>query len=189
MAQQHRNISYATAESFDAVLSEGAEVAVRGSLTRELRNRVTRIARPNERCVFLPGRRNDVFAQVAETFWVIGGRDDVPWLSRYLPRAPEFSDDGGATWRGAYGPRLRAWGDIDQLNEWRRLLLRDPMSRRAVGTIFDPARDFVESLDIPCNNWLSWLIRDGKLHLNVAVRSNDAMWVCSSLNAFEWSVL
>lgn len=189
MARSHRNISFATAESFEAVLSGGTEVSVRGSQTRELRNRVTSIARPRERCVFLPGRRNDIFAQIAETFWVIGGRNDVSWLSRYLPRAPDFSDDGGITWRGAYGPRLRTWSGIDQLDEWRKLLLRDRMSRRAVGILFDPARDFVDSRDVPCNNWLSWLVRDDRLHLNVAVRSNDAMWGFSGVNAFEWSVL
>lgn len=190
MAGIFRNISFATAESFRAVLEEGQAVAVRDQETRELRNRVTTLRAPRERCLFLPGRRNSVFAQVAETMWVIGGRDDVPWLARYLDKAPEFSDDGGATWRGAYGPRLRAWpGGVDQLAEWRRLLLEDRQTRRAVGVIFDPSRDFVESRDIPCNNWISWLIRDDKLHMNVAIRSNDAMWGFSGVNAFEWSVL
>jgi thymidylate synthase len=190
VTRTYRNISFATAESFDAVLREGAVVTVREKETRELRNRITVIKRPRERCVFLPGRGNDVFAQIAETLWVIQGRDDLPWLTRYLPRAPDFSDDGGKTWRGAYGPRLRHWGArIDQLNEWRRLLEADPTSRRVVGVLFDPGRDFVRSNDIPCNNWLSWLIRDDRLHLNIAIRSNDAVWGFSGVNAFEWSVL
>jgi thymidylate synthase len=190
LAHAHRNISFATAESFEAVLRDGTDVIVRGKPTKELRNRVTTILSPRERCVFLPGRNNNVFAQVAETMWVIGGRNDVAWLARYLPRAPEFSDDGGATWRGAYGPRLRSWaGDVDQIGEWRRLLLADTNSRRVVGVLFDPSRDFIDAKDIPCNNWLSWIIRDGKLHLNVAIRSNDAMWGFSGVNAFEWSVL
>ena len=190
MGGAFRNISFATAESFRAVLDTGVTVTVRDNETRELRNRVTTLLAPRERCVFLPGRRNSVFAQVAETMWVIGGRNDVPWLARYLDKAPDFSDDDGATWRGAYGPRLRAWpGGIDQIAEWRRLLLADRQTRRAVGVIFDPARDFVDSLDIPCNNWISWLIRDDRLHMNVAIRSNDAMWGFSGVNAFEWSVL
>jgi len=191
VARAHRNISFATVESFDAVLSRGAVVTVRGRETKELLNRVTRIARPLERCIFLPGRRNDIFAQIAESIWVIGGRNDLPWLTRYLPRASDFSDDRGMTWHGAYGPRLRAWaGRVDQLAEWRRLLLADPTSRRAVGVLFDPGRDFIpDSSDIPCNNWLSWLLREGCLFLNVAIRSNDAMWGFSGVNAFEWSVL
>lgn len=190
MVRPYRNISFATAESFRVVLNDGAMVTVRGLETRELRNRLTALERPRERCVFLPGRRNDIFAQIAETMWVIAGRDDLPWLTRYLERAPDFSDDGGATWRGAYGPRLRSWaGGVDQIDAWRQLLITDRASRRAVGMIFDPARDFVESKDIPCNNWLSWIIRDDRLHMNLAIRSNDAMWGFSGVNAFEWSVL
>jgi hypothetical protein len=191
MSRAHRNISFATVEGFDAVLRDGAVVTVRALETKELRNRITSITRPLERCIFLPGRRNDVFAQITETFWVIGGRNDLPWLTRYLPRAPEFSDDEGMTWHGAYGPRLRTWaGKVDQFDEWRRLLIAGPTSRRAVGVLFDPDRDFIPaSNDIPCNNWLSWLLRDGRLHLNVAVRSNDAMWGFSGVNSFEWSVL
>jgi hypothetical protein len=55
--------------------------------------------------------------------------------------------------------------------------------------LFDPVQDFIDSKDIPCNNWLNWIARNGKLHLSIAVRSNDAMWGFSGVNAFEWSVL
>lgn len=190
MVRPYRNVSFATADSFKVVLDEGETVVVRGYESRELRNRVTTLAQPRERCLFLPGRHNDIFAQVAETIWVLAGQQNLPWLASYLPRAPDFSDDGGATWRGAYGPRLRSWrGGVDQIDEWRRLLLEDRSSRRAVGILFDPSRDFVESRDIPCNNWLSWLVRDDQLHMNIGVRSNDAMWGFSGVNAFEWSVL
>jgi len=33
------------------------------------------------------------------------------------------------------------------------------------------------------------MIRDGKLHMNVIVRDNDAVWGFSEINSFEWSVL
>src|SRR5690606_36637114 len=112
--------------------------------TREIIARHTRLDRPLERYLFVPGRNNDVFAQVAETMWVLAGRDDIAWLERYLPRAPQFSDDG-ATWRAAYGPRLRNWNGRDQIDEVRRLLSEDRSSRRAVTSLFDPARDFIQS--------------------------------------------
>ena len=185
-----RNISFATVESFDEVLRHGAVVKVRDKDTKELRNRVTTLLRPMERCVFLPGRGNDVFAQVAESLWVLAGRNDLPWLTRYLTRAPEFSTDGGATWHGAYGPRLRNWHSVDQIDRCRQELLRDRTTRRAASVIFDPVQDYAEQLaDVPCNNWLNWLLRDGRLHLNVGIRSNDALWGFSGINAFEWSVL
>jgi hypothetical protein len=190
MRTEFRNISFATVDSFDEVLCNGAVVTGRDKDTKELRNRVTTLTRPMERCVFLPGRGNDVFAQIAETLWVLAGRNDLPWLTRYLTRAPEFSNDGGATWHGAYGPRLRNWHSVDQVDRCRQELLKDPTTRRAASVIFDPARDYAEKLaDVPCNNWLNWLLRDGRLFLNVGIRSNDALWGFSGINAFEWSVL
>lgn len=186
----YRNVSFATASSLIDVIDQGADVTVRGKATREVVGKITTLDRPLERYLFLPKRHNDIFAQFAEAIWMIAGRNDIPWLSRYLPRAPAYSDDGGQTWHGAYGPRLRNWaGQVDQLDQVRRLLRDDSSSRRAVMSLFDPARDFIESNDIPCNNWLSWIAREGKLHLNVAVRSNDAMWGFSGANAFEWSIL
>lgn len=185
----YRNISFATAGSVVDVLDHGSDVVVRGKATRELVGRTTTLDQPLERYLFLPKRHNDAFAQFAEAMWVLAGRDDIAWLARYLPRAPDFSDDA-RTWHGAYGPRLRRWaGHVDQLDSVRRLLSEDPTSRRAVMALFDPGRDFAVSNDIPCNNWLSWIAREGRLHLSVAIRSNDAMWGFSGANAFEWSIL
>lgn len=189
MPSVYRNISFAASGSFDEIMRDGEEIVVRGQLTREICNQVTVLERPLERFLFLPGRLNDCFAQIAESIWVLAGRNDVAWLANYLPRAPEFSDDG-KTWRAGYGPRLRKWrGQIDQVDEVRKLLLADPTSRRAVMSIFDPESDYSKSVDIPCNNWLAWLVRDGRLNMSVAIRSNDAMWGFSGANAFEWSVL
>jgi len=56
-------------------------------------------------------------------------------------------------------------------------------------SIFDPSLDYENSKDIPCNNWLQFLIRDDKLFLNVTVRANDLFWGFSGINTFEWSVL
>lgn len=189
MAKIYRNISFATAGSFRDILTAGVAVSPRGSETKELLNCVTVIERPLERFLFLPDRMNDFVAQIAESIWVMAGKDDIIWLSGYLKRAPTYSDDG-KTWRAAYGPRLRRWHDeIDQVDEVRKLLIADPSSRRAVMGLYDPELDFVDSLDIPCNNLLAWLVRDGQLHLTVFLRSNDAMWGFSGANAFEWSIL
>ncbi len=187
-SERYRNISHATVGGFEAVLRDGKAVSVRGEPTREVLGRGTLIDRPQERFPFLPERRGDPFALVAECLWVLAGRNDLDWLKHYLPRAGQFSDDG-RVWRAGYGPRLRDWQGVDQLAEVYRLLKTDDTSRRAVMSLFDPASDFEASLDVPCNNWLSWLIRDGRLLLNVAIRSNDAMWGFSGINAFEWSVL
>ena len=188
-----RNINDAFVEALRLLMSKGEVVTVRGGKeTKELRSNVIRIEHPIERVLLTPHRNGNIFAALAETMWVLGGRKDMAYLSRYLPRAKDFSDDGFA-WRAAYGPRLRCWDTdgecVDQLEECVRLLNEDPTSRQAVMCIFDPALDYVNSKDIPCNNWLHWLIRNGELHLTVAIRSNDAIWGWSGINFFEWSVL
>ncbi len=184
----YRNISFALVGSAGDLLRHGADVLVKERWTKELIARNTRIERPLERYLSVPSRNHDVLAQFAETMWVLAGRDDVAWLARYLPRAPQFSDDG-VVWRGAYGPRLRNWKGVDQIDSVRKLLLSDRSSRQAVMSIFDPACDYARSKDIPCNNWLGWIIRDDRLHMSVALRSNDVWWGFSGVNAFEWSML
>ncbi len=191
----HENISFATVANLQSVISKGAAVGVRGLQTKELRNWTTTLQKPCERCAFLPRRESQITTMIAETLWVLAGRADIAWLSNYLADATKYSDDG-REWRGGYGPRLRRWEPhllsgqgVDQIAEVYTLLSTDPTSRRAVMSLYDPARDFVDSKDIPCNNWLSWLNRDGSLHLNVAIRSNDAIYGFSGINAFEWSVL
>jgi hypothetical protein len=67
----NRNISFATAASLRKILLDGKAETVRGTETREILSQVTTLERPLERCLFLPGRLNDVFAQVAESLWVI----------------------------------------------------------------------------------------------------------------------
>lgn len=182
-----------TGEAFTTLLNEivedGQLVTVRDHQTREICAQLIELDRPTERLLFVPGRNNNVFATIAESMWVLAGRNDLEYLTPYLARAPQFSDDSGETWRAAYGPRLRDWNGTDQLAETVKLLRRDPNTRRAALTLFDPDRDFVESNDIPCNNWLHFIARDGQLHLHVAARSTDIWWGFSGINSFEWSLL
>lgn len=186
----YRNVTEALIEGLIAIESEGQELTVRGSKVREVRNRFVTLKCPLERVVLTPNRKNSVFAAIAETVWVLAGRDDLQFPSAYLPagRLDEISDDG-RTLRGAYGPRLRSWSTIDQVQACLDLISRESATRRAVISLFDPARDFAESNDIPCNNWIQWMVRDQKLHMSVVLRSNDIIWGFSGINAFEWSVL
>lgn len=184
----YRDVQTAFIEELRCVLESGENVEVRGNSTRELRARLIEISDIRSRQVIATNRHNNIFASIAESMWVICGRNDMEYLGAYLKRASEFSDDG-TTWRAGYGPRIRNWNGIDQLSEVVRILRADPLSRRAVISIYDPDRDFVESLDVPCNNWLHFLLRDGKLHLHVAARSTDIWWGFSGINAFEWTLL
>lgn len=181
------------AEAFVALLAQtqtdGSAFSSRAGETRELLHQTITTTHPLERCIVIPGRKNDIFASIAETLWVVAGRSDLTFLSHYLPRAPEFSDDG-IVWRAGYGPRMRSWkGNVDQLRAIVRELASAPESRRAVISLFDPESDFKPSKDVPCTDWLQFLLRDGALSLAITVRSNDLFWGFSGINTFEWSVL
>lgn len=182
------NAAQALTSLSESVMTTGALVEVRGSLTRELRHQSVTLTNPLDRNIVVAGRRNNVFATIAESMWVLAGRNDIEFLAPYLPRAADFSDDG-KTWRAGYGPRLRNWYGTDQLDAVRRLLIDDPTTRRAVMNIFDPALDYASSRDIPCTNWLAFSLRDGVLDMSVAIRSNDLFWGFSGINTFQWSVV
>jgi thymidylate synthase len=180
----------------DDLLNHGDEVGSRNGRVKELLNAQIVLANPTHREILAINRKANVFAQIAETMWVLAGRNDIEWLSAYLPRAKDYSDDG-ETWRGGYGPRIRQWrhgpeeyhGITDQLAHVVDVLQGDPLSRRAVISIYDPAVDTDPGKDIPCNDFLQFQSRNGALHLTVTVRSNDVMWGWSGINAFEWSTV
>lgn len=176
------------------LLELGEEVGSRNGRVKELTHLQLALTQPWKRELLVPHRKPNLAAQIAETMWIMAGRNDIGWLSDYLPRAGDFSDDG-ETWRAGYGPRLRAWADhanarkVDQLAEVVNRLKADPLDRRAVISLWDPVVDTTPGKDIACNNWLSFMSRNGELDLHVAVRSNDAIWGWSGINAFEWSFL
>ena len=194
----HRTASSALPVVLAALLSDGDATTSRNGRTRELSPAVITLDHWDDPVPYItaPGRRASLPAQVAETMWILAGRNDIEWLSLYLPRAAEFSDDG-LTWRGGYGPRLRNFGaehhpdgvGVDQLAHVIKLLQDDPNTRRAVIQIYDPVIDAADGKDVPCNNWLHFTLRDGELNLLIATRSNDAFWGWSGINAFEWTVL
>jgi len=184
----YRNSTDAFLTALALVRDRGDIVSPRGMETKELLSRNITIIKPEERCIVLPSRNDDIVAKVAETLWQLAGRDDIEWLKHYLPRAPQWSDDG-KHWRGAYGPRLRDWHGLDQIEAIDTKLIDDPNTRQAVISIWEPSIDLLPGKDIPCNNWLHFLIRDGELHLNIAQRSSDVVWGFSGIDAFSWSVL
>lgn len=195
----YTSISEALPEILVELVQGGNEEVTRNGSAVEILNAQIVLTEPSRREVLCPGRGANVFAQIAETMWVLSGRNDIEWLSAYLPRAKDYSDDGD-TWRGAYGPRLRRFGGWPHQNnegqmgfdQWQYVidtLRSDPSSRRAVISIYDPNTDVPAGKDVPCNDFLQFQVRDYQLHMTVTVRSNDLMWGWSGINAFEWSTM
>ena len=190
MHRVYANVNDALPDLAGYVLG-GGEVGSRdGSRVKERLHETVTLTEPRSRYMLLPQRKASLPAQIAETMWVLSGQNDVDWLSTYLPRAPQFSDDG-EVWRGGYGPRLRSAGEalLDQVDYVVELLKGDPLTRRAVIQIYNADIDSQPGKDIPCNDFITFQSRLGKLHMHVFVRSNDLVWGWSGINTFEWSVL
>ena len=162
-----------------------------------LNNALLQLDNPRARHLNLSGRKNNIFATLAEVFWVMAGEENIdPYLSYFLPRAVDFSDDK-ETWRGAYGPRIYANNQVQGVIDIFKKEGLD--SRRAVISIYDAMKDSPSGLkeiyrldsskDIPCNNMLQLYVRDGKLNCNAFSRSGDVVWGVTNINIVEWTVL
>lgn len=138
------------------IIEEGKEVEVRGLMTKEIHPCLMHIINPKKRTLLYPKRGNNPFATLAETLWVLAGRNDMKFLTMFLPRAADFSDDG-EVWRAGYGPRMRKWfyGECettDQIKFIVKQLMKDQNSRQAVMSIWDPAEENTveKTKDYPC---------------------------------------
>lgn len=165
-----------------------------GLITREITHCVSHLENINNCFIFMPKRKNDIIACIAECLWVVAGRGDMKFLSKFLPRAINYSDDK-EIWRANYGFRLRKARTsnneppLDQIDLIIKHLKYNPNSRQAVMTIWDPALDLTEKTiyrDYPCSNWLHFLLRDNKLECTLTIRSNDALFGLSQINIAEF---
>lgn len=178
-------------EVLKSIQEHGVVRERRGGKVKEVHPMLCILNNPTKNVMVMLHRSNNFFATLYETFWVLSGHNDIKALSYFLPRAPEYSDDFGHTWRGAYGPRLRGrFGRRDSLMTVIELLRKDPWTQRAAIAIYENGLDFVESRDVPCNLMLHFLSPDGEsLDLEVFNRSNDAWFGYSGINLFEWTTL
>jgi thymidylate synthase len=161
----------------------GEKCEPRGFPTREVTDAQIIVDNPH---VTLPtgvGRDINLGFAACEALQVTGGYSDPSQLTRLVPRVSYFMD--GGIFHGAYGPRLRG-----QLPYVIKRLQEDRDTRRAVLTIWDPARDLYEEglRDYPCTMLLAFMIRKDKLRLSVTMRSNDVWWGLG-YDAFVFSTL
>jgi thymidylate synthase len=185
-------------KSIDKLIMEGDRTPSRNGDVSSLNNVFLELLNPKSRHLQLNGRNNNIFATIAETFWVFSGDDKIdPLLSFFLPRAKDFSDDG-ISWYGAYGPRLYMYNQMDDIIQQFRN--EGIFTRRASFYIGNPSLDTRERFqkklgdkvltikDRPCNMAGEFFITsDKKLHMNMKSRSGDILWGIGSINIFEWT--
>jgi len=191
-------------QSIKDLMANGDEVSPRGKLVKELRPACIEFINPYRRVTFLGGRRINPFFQVAESLWILSGKADVEWLTKFNANMSMFSDDG--KWFNApYGERIRTWNKnalhnvvinpIDQLADAYRKLVNDKDTRQAVIVISNPMFDNSKytidekGKDIACNLVITFKIRHDALNMTVFNRSNDTHWGVFGANLCQFSTI
>ncbi len=172
----------------------------RGIETKEVRPATIILNKPRERFLTCPGRLIHPFFQIMESLWILGGRGDIEWICHYLKNMAKYSD-GQTEFHGAYGIRMRHSGchrdspddmtGLDQFKNCYDYLKKDPDTRHACMSLWNPQFDHVgvTTNDRPCNVFLHFLIRNGKLDLTIFNRSNDVHWGLFNTNVVQFSVI
>ena len=130
---------------------------------------------PWERANFTHGRDANIFFHIAESAWMLAGRNDVAFLDLFNSNIKNYSDDG-ITFNAPYGYRLRRQFMKDQLQEVVNELVVRPDSRQAVAQIWHYEDLGKNTKDKACNMILVFSIVQDELQLMVYNRSNDAIW-------------
>lgn len=187
-----RNVHQAIPEGCRQVQERGTVRGSRNGPVMQLPGPlVTTYRRPCERVEFHEERDANPFFHLMESLWMLAGRNDVEFVSRYSAQIGRYSDDG-TTINGAYGHRWRSWFGLDQLNRIAVALRANNQDRRQVLAMWDGARDLanVSSKDVPCNTTAYLQVNPaGLLDLMVCNRSNDLIWGAYGANAVHFSVL
>jgi thymidylate synthase len=174
------------------------------------------ISNPTDRYINIPERKWSKYLPFVESLWIALGLNDLDVLpGRYFKNIYDFSDDG-RTWRGGYGPRIRAYNGIssdynikepkyrhimsgfinvvDQLKYVVEALQRDLYTRQAIIELGDPVKDDYDNhnvlkitKDYPCTRSIQFMIVDGKLNCTVYIRSNDILFGFSAVNIFNFT--
>lgn len=142
--------------------------------TVELLGVALRITNPRAR-ISRSENRGKPFSALGELLWYLSGSNKLAFIKPYVS---EYENDAvNDVLEGAYGPRLFAMrGKINQFNSIERLLRQKPGSRRAVVQLFNAEDIATDHKEIPCTTTLQFHLREGRLHLSVTLRSNDAYW-------------
>lgn len=158
---------------FEALLAEEELVtAGRGDFKEivgaclQLTNPLARLSRTES--------KGKVYSALGEFLWYLSKETRLDFIDYYVPGRFQEESDDQVTVRSGYGERLQAWRGLNQLQNVVQLLQKHRTSRRAAIQLFD-ATDIAERYaSIPCTCTLQFLVRDDRLHMFVAMRSNDA---------------
>lgn len=164
------------------VMEQGDVATPRGLETREVLGASIILTNPTDSLPVGIGRGLNPAIGAIEAAQLIAGRAYPELVTRVSPAFKEFMD--GGQFHGSYGPRVSA-----QRQHVVSKLRADPWDRRALITLWNPAVDNEPGLhDYPCTTVLQFMVRGGKLDMQVYMRSND-VWRGLAYDAFQFTQL
>lgn len=165
----------------DQVMRAGLTAAPRGQRTYEVLGATLEVEDLSDTLPLGIGRQLSLEIAALEALQLIGEVSRPDLLVTAQPRFDDFRDRDGS-FHGAYGLRAH-----DQTARILERLREDPESRQGVVTLWDPALDSHRvHPDMPCTVALHLLPRNGRLHLQVYMRSND-VWLGLAYDYFVFS--
>ena len=130
---------------------------------------------------------NPLQEPMVSRLYIGGFRELQQYIMEVLDGILDFKIGDGTCWEYTYHDRLVNYGGFDQLDFMISELKRSGDTRRAVAIIRDNKIDPFNP-NPACLQHMQLLIRGGKLHCKVLMRSNDAI-EASFMNAFAFVML
>jgi thymidylate synthase len=156
-----------------------------GAVVAELINPVLVVNNPTRNIVTNPLRNMSMRYAVGELMWYMSGSNATSDIAQFSSAWNKLSDDG-ETANSAYGYRIHTMYGFDQWEHAKELLRNDLNSRQAV--IHIKGADDTPTKDTPCTVALQFLVRLGKLHMTVYMRSND-IWFGTPYDMFAFTCM
>ena len=198
-SESYRNINEMVTKCITRLYLDGVKQNTRNGQALCLYDQEIILLNPLARHLSLKGRTNNIFGTIGEMFWVMSGNNRIqPMLEFFVPRAPNYSDDG-KTWHASYGDRL--W-NYKQVHHAVKMFSEDGLlTRRSTQSIFIPELDAYDNYmkaegsmkDVPCNQWINYYIQkvDNKYYFNMKTtqRSGDLIFGTGNINLPEFTLI
>ncbi len=173
------NLNEAFVKGLALLKENGKYVNSRGFKAKESLFVSFEIKDPTQLAVEVPARKFNENYAILEWLWYLNADPAVFNIGKFATIWNDIADDRLEV-ESNYGVYLKTqwYWVIDEL-------IRDPDSRRATIVINQPTHKNKNPKDYPCTQYIHFFIRENKLHLQVSMRSNDAVFgFCNDVFTF-----
>lgn len=179
LSVSYKNATVAFEDLYDLIMQQGVSTNVG---TKALYNVSILIQHPEDRIITTPWRKFSLKYAEREWAWYLSGNSYVTEIKKYAPIWDKMHN-GDDRVNSNYGFQ---WMRERQLEKCIKQLKNNPDTRQAWISIYDGKEKDKYDYDTPCTMCVGFDIRDGKLCMNVIMRSNDLVFgFCNDTYCFS----